>query len=823
MNEIHKAAVLGAGVMGAQIAAHLANAGLEVLLFDLDEETARKGLARAAEIKPAAFYERSGLRKIEALGIDGSLSRIAEADWVCEAIPERLDWKRKLFAQVRPHIAERAVVSTNTSGLPAADVASVLDAAQRRRFLVTHFFNPPRYLRLLELVPLKETDQEVFEAFREFAEAALGKAVVAARDTPNFIANRVGVHGVMRTLQLARETGLSVVDADQLTGTLIGRPKSATFRTADVVGLDTLLHVTQATYEACAGDPWREVFRPPECLTKLVERGSLGQKASEGFYRKERKASGKGSRILALDLETLDYGEIPKSRFGSLQIWRRWKDTGRRLNSLFYEEDQAGAFLARVLGETLVYASYHLDEIAGGRIEVLDRAMRWGFLWELGPFEVWDALDPLRASRRMRDLGLQVPDKVLAALDAGMERFYRWNGFAREVLDLKDLRYGPVEAIPGCLDLGACRRGAALEEQERQATRESARDAQRDSGPAPGPRPPVPRPQEKGVLYRSWSASLIQLPGDVGCVEFHSVLQPLLHPVDRSIIEVLLEAPRLVRQYGLRGLVISHEGEHFCAGANLQMILELAKSGDAATVEEVAALFQNCLLGLRRADFPVVAAPFGFCFGGGLELAMACDRIVAHAELYAGLVEAGVGVVPAGGGCLRMLARWIDRLQERRPGPFPPAQKAFETVAFAKICTSAAEARRFGFLVPEDRIEINRHRQLEHARRQVLELAEDYQAPEEREDLPLPGRGGLLAMRLAVEGFLKAGKISEHDALIGAALARIFCGEALVAGTCDTEADVLARERREFAELCLTERTQQRLEHMLKTGRPLRN
>ena len=781
MTEIRRVAVLGAGVMGSQIAAHCANAGLEVLLFDRDLELASQGLQRATSIRPAAFYSPGSARRITALGIDEDAARLADVDWVCEAIPEVLDWKRQLFTSVAPHLSDGALISTNTSGLPAAEIAAVLSPAQRRRFLVTHFFNPPRYLRLLELVALPETDPELLGTFARFARETLGKGVVEARLTPNFIANRIGVFGLQRTLQLALEHGLSVEEVDALTGPLLGRPKSASFRTADVVGLDTLLHVTQGTYEACATDPWRAVFQPSELLIQLVEKGALGQKSGAGFYRKS--AAG----LEQLDLVTREYGPLLKPRFESLKLWRRWKDLGRRVEALYWEEDRAGRFLRALLGETLLYAAWQVEEIAGGKLESLDRALCWGFGWEMGPFRLWDSIGVRRSLLRLKREGARLAPWLDRFLASGAETFHRWNGGTREILEPATCEWRAVESIPGELDLETCRR-------------------------------------IHPVLHRGWSASLLDLGEGVAGLEFHSVLQPQLNPIDESVIETLAVALRAVPDKGYRGLVIGHGGANFCAGANLQLILRLAESGDREAIEGVCEQFQRVILALRHAPFPVVAAPFGLCLGGGVELTAGSDAVVAHAELYAGLVEAGVGVIPAGGGCLRVLEHWIDRLAPRRPGPFPPVQQAFETIAFAKVSGSAAEAIFFGLLPAHTEIVLDRAALLERARQKVLELATDYIAPVARQDLRLPGPGGRVAMELAVQGFRASGKITEHDADIAASLARILSGgeQADTSHPVDEEC-ILRLEREEFARLALTRATQDRLRHMLKTGKPLRN
>ncbi len=780
MPEIHCVAVLGAGVMGARIAAHLANTGHRVLLYDQDRSRAEAGLQGALKAKPAAFFLPQLARAVTPLGIDDDAARVAEADWVCEAIPEVLEWKQQLFRQLVEHIRPDAVLSTNTSGLPAEAIAAGMPEDLRRRFLVTHFFNPPRYLRLLELAALPEGDPQVLAAFRRYAEERLGKGVVEVCHTPNFIANRVGVFSMLHSLHTALAQGLGVEEVDALSGRLIGRPKSATFRTADVVGLDTLVHVTQATHAACANDPWRSTFELPDFLPRLVERGDIGQKAGRGFYLKE------GREIRQLDMGSLEYVPQRKPRFDSLRSWRGWKDLRQRLHKLYYEDDRAGTWLRAVIGESLCYAAWHLQEIAGGRIERVDQALREGFGWDLGPFELWDAIGPERSLALLRREGRRLAPWLDSFLQHGDNRFYRWQGARLQVWRPGREAYEEVVQPSETLQLESCRR----------------------LHPA---------------AYRSWSASLQDIGEGVGCLHLHSVLQPELNPIDESVIETFEAALQVVPDRGWKGLVITHDGQNFCAGANLQMILGLARGGKASRIEQVCAQFQEAIRRLRFAPFPVVAAPFQICLGGGVELSTSMDRVVAHAELYAGLVEAGVGVIPAGGGCLRVLQHAAKGLAGRRPGPFPPVQRAFEAIGFARVSSSAAEAFRMGLFDPESEIEINRERLLARARRSVLELAAEYTPPETVE-LQLPGIGGRTALEQSVIAFRRSGKISEHDARIGHSLARVLSGgESAAPGRPVGEDELLALEREEFARLALTKESQARMEHMLKKGKPLRN
>ncbi len=776
--EIKTVGVCGSGVMGSQLAALFAGAGLDVYLFDLDQELSERGLAGARQAKPAAFYHPRFAKKVVPSNYEEHLDRFGECDWVIEAIAERMDWKRDLYKKIEPHLKDDALLSSNTSGLSMAELAEPLSEDLKRRFFITHFFNPPRYMRLVEIVRSAETDQGALDRAADLIGRTLGKGIVAAKDTPNFIANRIGIYGMMLGLKLTRDMRLSVEQVDAVTGPVMGRPKSATYRTADIVGLDTLAFVAQTAYEKCEADEAREIFKTPPVLAKLLERKSLGQKSGAGFYKKE------GRDILALDFETLDYRPKTKPRMDGIGVGRRFTDLGKRMEALVFNPDSAGEFAWELTIGTLAYAARRLGEVADDVVSI-DRAMKWGFGWQQGPFEVWDAIGVERSARRMESENKPVPDLVERVLSSGRTSFYGRNG-TKQFFDLASESMLPVATAPDVVEL-----------EDRKAHR--------------------------GEVLRNWSASLIDLGDGVGCVEFHSALQPDFNPIDGAVLDMLASSLEAVRAHGFKGLVISHEGTHFCAGANLALILGLAKAGRFEVIEQISNTFQQIAQAIKYAPFPVVAAPFSVSLGGGFETIAACDRIVALAELYCGAVEVGVGLIPGGGGNVRLLTNLSKRLPPKKMGPMVPVQKTFETIAFAKVSTSAHEAVELGYLTEDSPIVLSRDHLIARAKEEVLTLANGYVPPEPPELVP-PGVGGKLAIQVAIDGFVKAGTISEHDALIGGKLAHVLTGGERANGIDPMdEQHYLDLEREVFVSLAGEPKSQERMAHMLKTGKPLRN
>ena len=764
---IKSAAVLGAGVMGAQIAAHLANAGLPTLLLDVDGATAAEGLKRAQAFSPDPFFTAGTAHLVTTGSFDADLARIARCDWVIEAIVEQPAAKHALFQRVEPHVGARTIVSSNTSGLPIASLVEARSELFRQRFLGTHFFNPPRYLRLLELIPTADTQPDAVEAVRSFADLRLGKGVVLAKDTPNFIANRIGLFGLMQTFKAlggtsGASTAFTIDDVDAITGQAIGRPRTATFRTMDLAGLDVLAHVARNLAERVTDTAERDLFALPPFVEEMIRRGWIGTKAGSGFYRKA--ADG---RILTLDPATLEYGEGRRSRLPALEAARTIEDPGARIRTLFLGKDDVGAFLRATLGPTLLYAARVAPAVASS-IDDVDRAMRWGFGWELGPFETWDAIGVAEVAAAA--VSGDVPPLVREAVERGAFRAARTTGRSFELVP---------PAAPG-LQLLRCAK------------------------------------ERSAVIRRNAGASLHDLGDGVLCVEFHSKM----NAIGGDTIEMLGTAVKLA-EAEFAGLVVGNEAPNFSAGANLMLLLLEAQEGNWDEVDLMVRAFQRATMGLKYAAVPVVVAPAGLALGGGCEIALHGGHVQAAAESYIGLVEVGVGLIPAGGGTKEMLARAVRDLP---PGvdPLPFIQRVFETIGFARVSTSAAHARDFGYLREGDGITMNRERLIADAKTQVLARATGY-APPHPPQVRAAGEGTLAALKLGVHLAVRGGRISDHDALIGRKLAGILAGGTVPAGTVMTEQHLLDLEREAFLSLCGERRTQERIAHTLKTGKTLRN
>ena len=766
MQRINSIAVLGAGTMGAQIAAHAANAGLSALLLDLDAPTARDGLERARGLRPDPFFTPETAGRISVGGFDTDLARIGGCDWIVEAIVERLDVKRELLAKVEPHRAEHAVVSSNTSGIPIADIASGRGEAFRRHWLGTHFFNPPRHLALLEIIPTVKTDPAVVDKMVAFGDHTLGKGVVVAKDTPNFIGNRIGMFGVMRVLeQLASYT---IEEIDAMTGPAIGRPRSATFRTVDIAGLDILAHVAANLVERLDDAEERAGFAVPPLVADMVERGWVGSKAGGGFYRKQ-KTSG-GSEILTLDPDTMSYRARRKPRLPALDAASAIDDPGERIRTLFRGRDRVGEFLRATLAPTLAYAADVAPAIAHS-IDDVDRAMRWGFGWELGPFELWDAIgiDAVLEAAERKD-----PPALVRELEPSAA-----SGTAPTVR----FREGPVP--PSAPDLQLLRR-------------------------AKGARPPV---------GRNAGASLVDLGDGVLGLEFHSKMNAIGGDTVAMMQAGVDEASK-----NFEALVIANDAPAFSAGANLLLLLLEAQEENWDEIDLMVRTFQSAVLGLRYASVPVVVAPAGLALGGGCEIVLHGDRVQAAAETYMGQVEVGAGLIPAGCGTKELLVRFADRAPRGAPDPLPYIQQAFELIGFGKVSTSAADARRLGLLRDTDAVSMNRERLLADAMAAALALARaGYQPPAPRHDIPVGGAGVRAALDLGVHLAWRGGHISDYDAHLGRTLSRILAGGDIPHAATVSEQRLLDLEREAFLSLCGEPRTQARMAHVLKTGKPLRN
>lgn len=805
-----RAVVLGAGTMGARIAALFANAGLEVDLLDVPgaagarNAAAERGLRAAAGSKPAAFEAAEVARRVRIGNFADDLDVVAAADWVIEAVIEDLGAKRDLLARVAPRLRADAVLSTNTSGLPVAAVGAELPAAARRRWLGTHFFNPPRYLRLLELIPTPETDPEVVARVAGFADLHLGKGVVHAKDTPNFVANRIGVFAMLTTLRIMEEMSLSVEEVDALTGPALGWPKSATFRTADLVGLDLFAHVVENSYNNLPADEEREVFRAPALIRALLERGWLGEKAGQGFYKKGGKRPDGEREILALDPKTLEYHPRRRVQFPSLELSRNIPGLGERLRAVVFGAggDAAGEFLWRLLSRVLVYAAARVPEIADQPYEV-DRAMRWGFGWRLGPFELWDALGVEAVARRLEREKTTPPAYVTGLLAGGGQTFYRETRGGREAAQPPrgagggggaaaggGVVYARVPEPAGGLDLDRLRRNGA-------------------------------------EIRRNDGCSLLDLGDGVGCLEFHAKMNAIGADIVGMVTETLSD-PRSPFQ----AFVIGNEAENFSAGANLLLLLLSIQEEEWEDVELMIRSFQGMTQAVKRSPRPVVAAPAGLALGGGCELGLHAARVVAHAELYTGLVELGVGLIPGGGGTKEMALRASRDARRVRDGgdkgsesveALDAFKRAFEMIALAKVSTSAVEAREMGLIGAAPVIARNRDRLLAAAKAEALRLAGAGYAPPAAATIYAPGPNVRATLELGVHLMRRADFITDYEQKLGRVLAGVLCGGDAPAGAPLTEERMLELEREAFVSLCGEAKTRERIQHTLKTGKPLRN
>jgi 3-hydroxyacyl-CoA dehydrogenase len=795
--DIRRAAVLGAGVMGSGLAALLAGAGIPVLLLDLPADkllpeeaaaglalndprvrnrAAAMGLRRALAASPPAFYVASDVGRITLGNLADDLPRLKDADWIVEAVVERLDVKRELFARLAPHLHPRAVLSSNTSGLPAAALSEALPPELRSRFLITHFFNPPRHMHLLELVAGPETEPALLASFTRFAERRLGKGCVRAKDTPDFIANRLGTFAFMDLLGVLVRNEAGVAELDMLSGELIGRARSATFRTADLVGLDTLLHVTRHLHEALPNDPQREVFKPPELLEQMVKRGALGSKAGAGFYRRMQDGA-----IHVLNPKTGDYAPPPPLDPASLGPSARLPDVGERIRKLIEEGGRPGRLLWNHFSAVLAYAAACVPEISDDLASV-DRAMRWGYGWELGPFELLDALGPRAFAARLQSEGRAVPPLLAALIASGAERFHGGAPFARTIFSPASSAPQPLPPRAGVLDLAELRAAGR-------------------------------------VVEANAEASLLDLGDEVLGVQFHSRMNVL----GEGTGQMLRRALELLPQW--RGLVVGGQSETFSAGANLGLVLALAEGGKLDQLGQLVAFFQQVNQGLRFAPRPVVVAPRGLTLGGGCEITLHAAQVVAAADSYIGLVEVGAGLIPAAGGCKELLRRLDEAIPpDLNADRLPLVERLVRTVGTARVSSSAAEARDLGFLRESDRIVMNRDLHLQAAKQAVLDLDRDgWRVPQPREDLRAPGEPVLAALGVGLWNLQQAGQASAHDVKVSGQLARVLCGGAVSAGARVGEQHLLDLEREAFLSLAGEPATQARMRSLLTTGKPLRN
>ncbi len=789
---IQRVAVLGAGTMGAAIAAHAANAGLSVDLLDIVPPGAqgkerntivKAGFERMLKAKPPALMEQSLAENIRLGNLEDDFERLKEADWILEAIIERLEPKQELMARIERVAKEKAIISTNTSGIPIAKIVEGRSEAFKRRFLGTHFFNPPRYLKFLEIIPTTDTDPEVVEYMRTFGERVLGKGVVIAKDTPNFIGNRVGSYSGMQAMNYALTHGYGIEEIDALTGPLIGRPNTASFRLADQVGLDIMVGVAQNLYELIPEDQFREELVPHEVLLRMVKANLLGNKTGSGFYKRTQRA---GKTVFdVLDLETFEYRPAQNPKLPIVQTAQKQGDLGARLRFLVSkaDEDRDARYIRDTLLHSLAYAAWRASEIAQSLLDV-DHAMEWGFGHEVGPFRTWDMLGVPETVKQMERLGMVLPSWVQEMLSKGNTSFYKKENGQELVYNPTTGSYEPVRTDPERISLALLR----------EAGKEIARND---------------------------SASLLDLGDGVLCFEMHAKA----NAINSGVVEMGKRALSELEGDRWVGLVIGNEARNFCVGANLVDAATAAQQEQWDQLRQVVQEFQNLVMGFRFSNKPVVTAPHGQTLGGGAEIALHSDQVVAAAETYMGLVETGVGLIPAGGGTKEMARRIISKPIALSPNapPLPFAEKAFETIAQAKVSGSALEARTLGFLTEENIIVMNPDYLLAVAKRQVLDIAENYHPPERGKDIYAGGKPLLAALEIGVQQLQWAGYATEYDGVVVRQLARVLCGGELSAPQWVSEEYMLTLEQETFLSLLHNQKTMERMQAMLTTGKPLRN
>ena len=769
--QIKRVAVVGAGTMGSQIAAHIANVGIPCDLLDippteltpeerangltLDNLAVRNRIAQSAldRMKGAKtrspFYVPDAAGLIQVGNFHDHAEWLAEADWIIEAVIENLDVKKRVHERISQHCRRGALVSSNTSGISIRAIAEDLSEDYRECFLGAHFFNPPRYMYLIELIPTETTRPDLVEFISDFAEHTLGKGIVRCKDTPNFIANRIGIFSVLHTIHQMLEEEYTIDEVDAITGPPMGHPRSATFRLGDIIGLDVLVDVANNVYENAPDDEGREVFRVPDFILQMLEKGWLGEKTDGGFYQRRRGEN--GSEIWTLNYNTLEYVPRSEVQFDSINEGRRIADAGERLKRLINSDDRAGQFAWKCLSHTMCYAASRIPEIADDPVSI-DNVMKWGFNWELGVFEAWDAIGVPESVERMKAENHAIPSLVTDLLDSGRTSFYKTSSDNQPVKSNSD-------------------------------------------------------------------ASLIDMGDGVACLEFHSKMNTVDNPSIEMMFEALDETER-----NFEGLVIGNNADNFSVGANLALMLERARNGDWKALEAMIFAYQRANMRFRLSPKPVVAAPAGMALGGGCEIAFGADRICAAAETYIGLVEVDVGLIPAAGGVKEMAIRCLEGVPlDTHAEPFPHVKRAFETIAYAKVSESAADAKRIGYLRDTDVVSINRKHHLHDAKQMVLALAAGgYQGPQPRGVFVL-GETGLHPLKSEIDLAQRAGHLSDHDVKILNQLAYVLCGGEISTPQFVSEDHLLELEREVFLRLCGEKKTHQRIEYTLKTGKPLKN
>ena len=817
MKRINKVAILGAGTMGARIAAHFANAGVPSYLLDIvppdgpvdaasasRNKIAAAGLEALKKSKPTAFMDSSLARLVTVGNFEDDLQKLADVDWIIEAIVENLDLKRALLKRVEAIRKPGTIITTNTSGLGVGAIAQGFSDDFRRSWFGTHFFNPPRYMRLIELIPTADTDRGLMDSVAKFCDVRLGKGIVVAKDTPNFIANRIGTFSVLNVMRLMQEMDLTIEDVDALTGTAVGWPKSATFRTIDLVGLDILGHVVGNMEKVGGQEGPPHTSQLPAFYQQMLDRKWLGDKTQGGFYKKIKGGDGKEDERLAVDWKTLEYHPRQKPKFSALDLAKNIEDTGARLRVLLgfdgsgpQKGDKAQPFLWSVLADIWTYSANRVPEICDSIVEI-DRAMRLGFNWELGPFELWDAVGVEPTVARMKKEERPVAANVEKLLASGQKFWYTddpKSPSGRKYWDLKPENWEPIQVPAGVWSVAVAKKS-------------------------------------NGVVKKNSGASLVDLGDGVACVEFHSKMNSL----GSDIVSLITQA---LKPNGpgenFDAFVITNDATNFTVGANLMLLLMSVQEEEWDDVDLAIRQFQGMTQAIKFSAKPVVVAPFGLCLGGGTEISLHAPARQPHAELYTGLVEVGVGLLPGGGGCKEMLLRAVDSAASSHGKSSAEAlagsvemletmKRAFETIATARVATSAHEARMFGFLTESDRITMNRDRVLSDSKGRALELVRaGYEPPIPRSDIPAPGENMLATLKMGVHLMRQGGYITEYEVKLGHKIAEVLCGGNITSGTPVSEQYILDLEREGFKSLCGEKKTQERIQYTLKTGKTLRN
>ncbi len=810
--KIKKVAVLGAGVMGTGIAAHMANCGIPSVLLDIVPRASEEDEKKGVDVKSPAFRNRLATNAVKAAiknrkpipafyhdgfadlitcgNFDDHMEWLKECDWVIEVVVENVDIKRKVFANVEKNMKAGAIISSNTSGLPITSMVEGRSEAFKKNFLVTHFFNPVRFMRLLEIVSGPDTDPEIVDFLAKFGTDILGKGVVFGKDTVNFVANRIGVYGIMRTMKEMLDEDYSIEEVDAIVGPPMGRPKTAAFRTADLVGLDTLMHVTQNCFDNLPDDEAREIFEPPAFVKKMIENKQLGNKTRGGFYKKDKE---KG--LLVIDHKTGEYRPKEKVRIDSIGVAKNTENLADRLKAFVAADDRAGKFAWNVSSDSLIYAGMRIPEIADDIVQV-DNGMKWGFNWEMGPFEAWDAIGVTESCERMKKEGKSLPPIAEALLASGGKSFYKEEDGKKMYFDLASKGYKPIPVDPMEIDLGALKK--------------AGREIEGNS-----------------------SASLIDLGDGVLCCEFHTKM----NTIDGDLVAMINRGLDLCDESDdWKGMVIGNQGEHFCAGANLMLVyMSIQQAKGLEDPKEVEAMWealdgsvkdlQDALQRCTYSSKPVVAAPFGMALGGGMEVSMGADAICAHADLFMGQVELGVGVIPGGGGNKELLIRHLEGIPEKAQNVslIPYLQLVFEAIGMAKVSMSAHEAQALNFLRPTDKIVTNKSHLLGAAKNMVLGMAlAGYTQPMERK-LSLPGEMGFGTFKMVIDSMAKQHQITEYEQEMATKLSRVLTGGKTSPTVPVSEQYLLDLEREVFIDLCKQEKTQERMQFFLMNNKPLRN